>query len=113
MDTLSGRAGVSNRKFDQVTDAAIEEKIFGLLAARQEGATICPSEVARALVSCADQWRKLMPQVRQVAQNLAQNNRLDVTRGGVRVEATSRGGPIRLGRPRVLQHPDAFLAGAG
>ena len=92
-------AGVSTSERDVVTDALIEEKIFGLLAARQEDATICPSEVARALVTGDDYWRNLMPRVRQVGWSLARNDRLHVTRGGVRVEATSGGGPIRFGRP--------------
>lgn len=84
---------------DQLPKAAIEDKIFDLLASRKKGATICPSEVARALVPSDGRWRELMPQVRQVAQGLAQDNRLSVTRGGVKVDATSRGGPVRLGRP--------------
>ena len=88
-----------NSHFDQVTNAAIEDKIFGLLAARHEGATICPSEVARALVADNLGWRQLMPQVRQAAQELTQNNRLKITRRGAQVDATSRGGPIRLGLP--------------
>ena len=92
---------------DVVTDALIEEKIFILLATRREGATICPSEVAKASVSEDAPWRNLMPRVRQVARILAQNDRLTVTRGGVRVEATSGGGPIRLGRP--LAAPPATL----
>ena len=79
--------------------AAIEDKIFGLLAARRGGATICPSEVARALATDAGAWRALMPQVRQVAHDLAQQGRLRVTRRGVQVDATGPGGPIRLGRP--------------
>jgi hypothetical protein len=84
---------------EQTTQAAIEDTVFGLLATRHDGATICPSEVARALVAHEGRWRELMPQVRQVAQRLAEEHRLDVTRGGVQVDATSRGGPIRLGRP--------------
>ncbi len=88
-----------NSHCHQVTNAAIEDRIFGLLAKRHEGATICPSEVARALVSENGRWRELMPQVRQAAQALAQNEQLDVTRRGVPVDATSRGGPIRLGLP--------------
>ncbi len=83
-----------------VTTADIEALIFGLLAARRQGATICPSEVCRALVTGDDRpWRPLMPQVRQVAHDLAQAGRLRVTRQGVQVDATSPGGPIRLGRP--------------
>ena len=40
-----------------------------------------------------------MPHVRQVAQALAQQHRLRVTRGGVLVDATAPGGAIRLGLP--------------
>ena len=82
-----------------MTDADIEERIFALLSMRQPGATICPSEVARALVPEGDAWRERMPQVRQVAQALAQQHRLRVTRGGVPVDAIAPGGPIRLGLP--------------
>lgn len=80
-------------------DAAIEATIFALLAARREGATICPSEVARALVPEGEAWREGMPRVRAVAQGLAESGRLVVTRRRVPVDATSGGGPIRLGRP--------------
>lgn len=82
-----------------MTPTTIEHKIFDLLAARQPGATICPSEVARALVPDGGEWRELMPQIRQVAQHLAAHQRLSVTRGGTPIDATSPGGPIRLGRP--------------
>jgi hypothetical protein len=83
----------------EVTDSAIEDKIFELLATRKEDATICPSDVARALDMASGQWRGLMPRVRHVAKGLAERGRLRVTRGGVEVDAESRGGPIRLGRP--------------
>ncbi len=82
-----------------MTPADIEHAIVLLLDQRKPGATICPSEVARSLASDGGPWRALMPQVRQVAQALAQDGRLHVTRGGAQVDATSRGGPIRLGRP--------------
>lgn len=83
-----------------MTDADIEAQIFALLAQRSQGATICPSEVARALAPEDDSWREQMPQVRQVAQALAQQRRLRVTRSGVPVNATAPGGPIRLGLVR-------------
>ncbi|MDP3819897.1 MAG: DUF3253 domain-containing protein [Burkholderiales bacterium] len=89
---------MSSNDFDRVTAAAIEGKIFALLANRRAGATICPSEVARSLVPHHGPWRELMPQVRQVAQALARTNRLTVTRGGATVDATSPGGPVRLGQ---------------
>lgn len=82
-----------------MTDAAIERCIFALLAARRPGATVCPSEVARTLEPEGARWRGRMPQVREVAEQLAQAGRLRVTRGGVPVDATAPGGPIRLGLP--------------
>ena len=94
-----------------VTDAAIEDTVFTLLAKRRTGATICPSEVARALAPDAGSWRPLMPRIRQVAQVLAGHKRLTVTRGGVPVEATSPGGPIRLGR--VIERDDTCCGPRG
>lgn len=83
-----------------MTDADIEARIFALLSLRQPGATICPSEVARSLVPDGGAWRDRMPHIRQVAQSLAQQQRLRVTRGGEPVDdATAPGGPIRLGLP--------------
>lgn len=81
-----------------MTPCAIEDVIFNLLAQRHTDATICPSEVARSLATDEGAWRQLMPQVREVADALAKTGRLRVTRGGVEVDATSGGGPIRLGR---------------
>jgi hypothetical protein len=88
-----------------VSDTAIEVTIFELLDARADGATICPSEVARALITGGDDWRGAMPQVRAVARQLASAQRLEVTRRGVEVDATSRGGPIRLGRRATAKKP--------
>ncbi|RYF75739.1 MAG: DUF3253 domain-containing protein, partial [Comamonadaceae bacterium] len=83
-----------------MTDTDIEECIFALLSIRQPGATICPSEVARSLAGEGGAWRGHMAHIRQVAQALAQHHRLRVTRGGMPVDATAPGGPIRLGLPR-------------
>lgn len=84
---------------DAPTPAEIEARIFGLLGQRRDGATICPSEVARSLAGNDGPWRALMPHVREVAHALVQVDRLQVTRGGVDVDALAGGGPIRLGRP--------------
>jgi hypothetical protein len=89
-----------SREADPTLRAPIENTIFELLSLRKEGSTICPSEVARALAPDDDPWRALMPRIRQVAQDLARNQRLRVTRRGVPVDATTKGGPIRLGLPR-------------
>lgn len=82
-----------------VTDAAIGEAIQDLLRRRAADATICPSEVARALAP--DDWRALMPQVRAVAVELARHGQLEIRQGGRTVNpAASLRGPIRLGHRR-------------
>ena len=78
----------------------IERTIVALLDARAPDATICPSDVARAIAPDDEAaWRALMPRVRAVASALAADGRLRVTRRGVVVDAQAPGGPIRLGRP--------------
>ena len=82
------------------TDTAIAKLLFALLEARAAKATLCPSDVARALAPGDElAWRALMPDVRRVAAGLAVQGRLRVTRRGLEVDAESPGGPIRLGRP--------------
>ena len=83
----------------QATDEKIEQTIFALLQQRDAAASICPSDVARALASQAPAWRALMPDVRRVAAVLAGKRLLRVTRGAHEVDAMAPGGPIRLRRP--------------
>ena len=80
-------------------DSETAEAIFALLDRRRGDATICPSEVARAMHAEEPDWRAAMPHIRQVAAALASRGLLRVTRRGEEVDATSKGGPIRLGRP--------------
>ena len=80
------------------SDAAIAAAIERLLAARRPGATICPSDAARALAADEATWRALMPEVRRVAAALARAGRVRVTRGGVEIDALAGRGPIRIGR---------------
>jgi hypothetical protein len=68
----SARTRVSSQEIERVT--------LDLLYERKPETTICPSEVARALA--ADEWRSLMPAVRDVAARLSASGRLTVTRGG-------------------------------
>jgi Protein of unknown function (DUF3253) len=84
-----------------VTDAAIRTTIDALLDARAGDATICPSDVARSLRADEDEWRALMPRIREVAAELAAQGLLVATRRGATVDATRAGGPIRLGRVRT------------
>jgi hypothetical protein len=81
-----------------VDDATIAEAIRALLDAR--AGSICPSDVARALVSDEKAWRALMPRIREVAAAMAAEGLLQATRGKSVVDATSVGGPIRLRRVR-------------
>ena len=81
-------------------DERIEAVLLDLLARRAPDATLCPSDVARALRSDEADWRTLMPRVRAVAGRLVERGLLRVTRGGRDVDAEAAGGPIRLRRPR-------------
>lgn len=75
----------------------IEAAIFELLADRDAGKTICPSEAARALEP--EGWRRLMPQVRAVAVGLARAGRLEITRKGRVADPDAFKGIYRLRLP--------------
>ncbi|SEV88886.1 Protein of unknown function [Cognatiyoonia koreensis] len=66
--------------------------ITARLDAVRPGATICPSDVARALSS---DWRPLMADVRRVAADMAT---VRATQKGCDVDPITARGPIRLGR---------------
>ena len=74
----------------------IAGEILARTAARGAGRTLCPSEVARAL---AVDWRPLVPAVRAVAAELADQGRVVVTQKGRAVDPRTARGPVRLGRP--------------
>lgn len=76
---------------------SIEDTIFALLAERDPGKTICPSEAARALD--AETWRRLMPQVRATAVGLARQGRLVITRKGRPADPDAFKGVYRLRLP--------------
>ncbi len=82
-------------------DIALKAAIFALLSKRQPGATICPSEAARAIIQPGEDWRILMPNVRQVAKDLASLGQIQVTQAGQVVDIRSASGPIRLRLPVV------------
>lgn len=76
----------------------LESAIAELLARRDEGRTICPSEAARAVGD--ENWRDLMPAAREAAARLADRGEVVVTQKGMEVDAVKARGPIRIGRPR-------------
>ena len=84
------------------TRRQLADEVVALLRRRRDGATICPSEVARRH---GEGWRELMPAVREAAAELAGDGVVVVTRGGQPVDAFSGGGPVRIGRGPRFPHP--------
>ena len=76
----------------------IEGRVTEVAQARGPDRTSCPSEVARSLAGGQD-FRPLMPHVREAAAALAERGELVVTQKGRTVDARSAEGPIRLGLP--------------
>ncbi len=81
-----------------------EEAILALLARRRPDATICPSEAARLLAP--EDWRPLMPVVREAAARLADEGRVEVMQQGRAVDGRTVRGAVRVRLIRVASHPD-------
>jgi hypothetical protein len=80
------------------TDRELERTVLDLLAQRAADATICPSEAARAVGG--EQWRELMEPVRAAARRLVVAGEVEITQGGLVVDPSTAGGPIRIRRRR-------------
>lgn len=78
-----------------VTKAQARQAILDLLAQRDPGKTICPSEAARALGG-DEGFRPLMGLVREAAGELVEAGRIEVTQRGEPVDLARARGPIRL-----------------
>ena len=78
------------------TGARLQQAILDLLAQRRPGATICPSDAARAVEP--DDWRPLMDAARAAAQRLVEAGEVDVTQGGEVVDLATARGPVRIRR---------------
>lgn len=74
---------------------AAQRAILDLLAQRDPGKTICPSEAARALAG-DDGFHPLMPVVRDAARALVAEGRIEVTQRGRAVDLDAARGAIRL-----------------
>ena len=79
----------------RATPASARDTTLALLADRSPDATICPSEVARALAPGAD-WRDAMPIVHSAVDRLAEEGAVRLSWKG-RLLAT-RAGPYRISR---------------
>ena len=75
----------------------IRQSILDLLEQRGPGKTICPSEVARAVA--LDDWRPVMPLVREVVSGMVAEGVLLVTQAGQVVDPAEAKGAIRLRLP--------------
>ena len=78
------------------TDVALEQTVLELLDARARGATICPSEAARAVGG--DDWRPLMEPARAAARRLVARGLVEITQSGRVVDGSTAKGPIRIRR---------------
>ncbi|PPG38045.1 DUF3253 domain-containing protein [Pseudoclavibacter sp. RFBA6] len=74
----------------------LERVILDLLDNRAKGATICPSEAARAVGG--DEWRDDMDAARAAAQRLVDAGEVDITQGGEVIDGATAKGPIRIRR---------------
>jgi hypothetical protein len=79
-------------------DSRCETAILALLAARDPGRSICPSEAARRVAAeTGGDWRALMPAVRAAADRLRALGDIEITQRGREIAAaTTAHGPIRL-----------------
>jgi hypothetical protein len=86
-------------------DQRLERSLLDLLAARPRGATVCPSEAARAVAAAdgapggaEDGWRHLMEPARMAARRLVAAGQVEITQRGRPVDPSTAKGPIRVRR---------------
>ena len=77
-------------------DTALEQSILALLEPLGRGATICPSEAARAVDP--DGWRELMEPARSAARRLVAAGTVEITQAGKVVDPSTARGPVRIRR---------------
>ncbi|SEN47048.1 Protein of unknown function [Sphingomonas gellani] len=75
--------------------ASARDTTLALLAARSPDASVCPSEVARALVP-GDGWRDAMPLVHAAIDGLVEEGRVRLSWKSRPL--TTRAGPYRISR---------------
>lgn len=78
------------------TDRALEAAILDLLDGRAVGATICPSEAARAVDATG--WRDLLEPARAAARRLVAAGRVEITQRGAVVDPSTAKGAVRIRR---------------
>ncbi|RSS57655.1 DUF3253 domain-containing protein [Streptomyces sp. WAC01280] len=79
----------------------LEQTILELLRRRAPGASICPSDAARAAYQGDDDgWRALMEPARLAARHLVDEGEAEITQRGRPVDPGRTRGPIRIRRAR-------------
>ena len=88
---------MAERKSENPFDVAAAT--LALLARREEGSTVCPSEVARALATAAGtaDWRGAMPAVHAAIDRMVEGGLVRLSWKGEVMAA--RDGPYRIGSP--------------
>lgn len=76
------------------TDTDLETAILQLLETRAAGASICPSDAARAVGG--DEWQSLMEPTRAAARRLVVAGRVEITQKHRVVDPSTAKGPIRI-----------------
>jgi hypothetical protein len=89
------RPTMSTTSAPAIADATVRAVLLRFAAERARK-TFCPSEVARAL---ADDWRPLMPRIREVAAWLIADRKLRCTQRGRPCDPLATRGPIRFSQP--------------
>jgi|UniRef100_UPI0037834669 hypothetical protein len=75
----------------------IREVLMQIARGKSDGCTFCPSEAARRL---SDEWRTLMPRVRELAAELMEEGKLVCTQRGEPAHPLTTHGAIRLAEAR-------------
>jgi hypothetical protein len=76
------------------SQAEAADTVMRLLESRDPGKTICPSDAAREIDP--ENFRELMPTVRDAARDLVAAGRIEVTQSGEVVDIDTARGAIRL-----------------
>jgi hypothetical protein len=82
----------------RAVDEQLEAALLALLGRRARGATVCPSEAARAVAGDAadEEWRALMEPARMAARRLVARGEVEILQGGRVVDPSTAKGPIRV-----------------
>ena len=92
------RIRIDRERIARLADMALEAAILELLAERDAGETICPSEAAKLVGGTETRrgWEGLMVPARAAARRLVKAGRIVATQDGKVVDASTAKGAIRL-----------------